>query len=107
MNLFNLAGDVPDEPECDNVVGNEFGVVLAWFFETEKKDDELLAPVSSMHEVVSLQVGHHIPVRITYGWGCQKIGYTERREMTSPKVLCLEPVRWQSRHDILCRRVMR
>lgn len=62
-------GDLPNEPECDNVVGNEFSVVLAWFFETEEEDDELLAPVSSMHEVVTFQVGYHIPVRITYGEG--------------------------------------
>lgn len=74
MNLFNQAGDVPNEPECDNVVGNELGEVLAWFFETEKKDNELLAPVRSMHEVVSFQVRYHIPVRITYGEVCQKIG---------------------------------
>lgn len=58
---------VPNEPECDKVVGNEFAVVLAWFFETEKKDNELLAPVGRMHEVVSLQVRYHFPVRIACG----------------------------------------
>ena len=61
------SGDVPNEPERDKVVGNEFGVVLARFFETEKKDNELLTPVSRLHKVVSLQVGEHIPVRITCG----------------------------------------
>lgn len=64
--LLNEARGVPNEPESDKVVGNEFAVVLAWFFETEKKDNELLAPVSGVHEVVSFQVRYHIPVRITY-----------------------------------------
>jgi hypothetical protein len=57
---------VPNEPESDKVVGNEFFVVLAWFFETEKKDNELLAPVSCLHEVVSFQVRYHFPARIAY-----------------------------------------
>lgn len=78
-NLLEQAGDVPNEPECDKVVGNEFGVVLAWFFETEKKDNELLAPICRMHEVVSFQVRYHIPMRITYGEARQKIGVPRRR----------------------------
>lgn len=60
-------GDVPDEPERDKMVGDEFVVVLAWFFKTEKQDDELLAPVSRMNKIVSFQSGQHIPERIAYG----------------------------------------
>lgn len=83
--------DVPNEPESDKVVGNEFGIVLAWFFETEKKDNELLAPVSRMQEVVSFQVRNHIPVRIVYKQEVvriQKRGRNDTRDLARSGQSC-------------------
>lgn len=62
------------------MVGNEFVVVFAWLFETEEKNDELLTPVSRMHEVVSFQVRDHIPVRIAYGGGMSEGGMRVGRD---------------------------
>lgn len=48
------------------MVSDELVVVLAGLFEAKHENDELLTPVSKLHQVVSLHVGYHIPVRITY-----------------------------------------
>ena len=69
--LTKRGGDLPDEPERDKVVSNELIVVLTRFFETEEKDDELLAPVSRMHEIVTFQIGYHLPVGVAYEYGSE------------------------------------
>lgn len=44
----------PNQPQSDKVVCDELIVILSWFFQTEKDDKELLTPVGSLHEIVSL-----------------------------------------------------
>ena len=39
-------------------------VILARLFEPEKENDELLATVRSLHEVVPLEFWFHLPVRV-------------------------------------------
>ena len=54
----------PNKPKSDEVVGNELTVVLAGFFESQEKDDELLPPVCHLHKIVRFEFWLHVPVRI-------------------------------------------
>ena len=55
---------VPDEPERDEVVRDELLVVLPRLFKLEHEHQELVAPVCRLHEVVALELGLHVPVRV-------------------------------------------
>ena len=43
-NGWLILGQLPDEPDGDEVVADELVVILPWFLETEKEDEELLSP---------------------------------------------------------------
>ena len=45
---------------------NEFLMVFPWLLETKEEDDKLLTPVRRLHEIVALEFGSHLPVRIIY-----------------------------------------
>lgn len=47
-----LLGQLPDEPDSNEVVAHELIVVLPWLFETEKEDEELLGPEGCLHELI-------------------------------------------------------
>jgi hypothetical protein len=57
---------LPNKPDGNEMVAHELVVVLPWFLETEKKNQELLGPERCLHEVVALELGLQLPVRITY-----------------------------------------
>lgn len=70
---------LPDKPDGNKVVTHELVVVLPWFLEAEKKNDELLDPEGCLHEVVQLELGFHLPVRITYDmYGRSEYDYLAR-----------------------------
>jgi hypothetical protein len=56
----------PDEPESDKVMSDEFVVVFSGLLKSEDQNEELLAPVGGLGEVVSLELGLHVPVGIVY-----------------------------------------
>jgi hypothetical protein len=43
---------------------DEFLVVFPRFLKTKDEDDKLLTPVRSLHEIVTLEFGSHLPVRV-------------------------------------------
>ena len=63
-NAKDEAPDIPHQPQSDQVMSNKLIVVLAWFLKLECEHYELLAPVCSLHEIVALKLGLHVPVRI-------------------------------------------
>ena len=77
-------------------------VILARLFKPEKENNELLAPVRSLHEVVPLEFWFHIPVRVVcrMSFKCTLCGNVEYVR-TDPEVLGVVPPCWQLRHDAL------
>ena len=63
---------LPDKPDGNEVVTHELIVVLPWFLEAEKKNEELLNPEGCLHEVVRLELRLHLPVRVTYNGACDQ-----------------------------------
>ena len=45
---------------------DEFLEVFPGLLETKDEDDELVTPVRRLHEIVALQFGSHLPVRVIY-----------------------------------------
>lgn len=57
---------VPNEPESNKVVCDEFMVIFARLFETEDQNDELLTPIGCLHELIVLEFGQHIPMWVVF-----------------------------------------
>ena len=51
-----------DQPERDEVVRDEFVVVLSWLLELDEHDERLLEPVAELEQVVVLELRSHLPV---------------------------------------------
>ena len=60
------AEHAPDKPKRDKMVQNQLHVVLARFLELESEDEQLLAPVCGLHQVVPLEHRDHLPVWVAY-----------------------------------------
>ena len=45
---------------------DEFLEVFPGLLETKDEDDKLVTPVRRLHEIVALQFGSHLPVRVIY-----------------------------------------
>jgi len=65
------------------VMRDEEMIVFTWLLHLERKDEELLAPVGRLDEVIAFQLGGHVPVRIIY-----------------PKVFRIVPPGRQARHNV-------
>lgn len=57
-------GSIPDEPERDQMMGDEHVVVPPGFLETEEEDNKLLTPIGRLHKVVTFELRFHLPVGI-------------------------------------------
>jgi hypothetical protein len=56
----------PYEPKSDEMMCDKFLVILARLLKTKDEDNELLAPVRRLHEIVALQSRCHLPVWVIY-----------------------------------------
>lgn len=83
------------------MVRNKFPVVLPGFLKAQYKDDELLTPVSNLHEVIPLEFRCHLPMRVVY-WLCWGYKYNVFEcELTYPKIFCVIPPCTQLSHNPL------
>jgi hypothetical protein len=54
----------PDEPEGDNMMGNERSMILTPLLKAQEHDDHLMRPVGRMHDIVPFEIRYHVPVRV-------------------------------------------
>ena len=59
------------------MMDDELCEIFSWLFKPEYKDNELLTPVSQLHEIIALDEGCHAPV-----W------------VLKPEVFSAKPPRW-------------
>ena len=78
------------------MVRHEFVVVLARLLEFQKQNDELMAPVRRLHEIVPLELRSYLPVGIICV--CRYLDEAHSivgETRTNPKVFCVIPPSWQ------------
>lgn len=57
---------IPNEPESNKVMRDELMVIFARFFKAKNQDDELLAPIGCLHELIVLEFRQHVPMWIVF-----------------------------------------
>lgn len=73
------------------MVHDKFFVVLAWLFQPEGENKQLLAPIRKLDQVVHFHLGLHIPVRIVYIDVLERLRRASWRR-TGPEGLGVVPV---------------
>jgi hypothetical protein len=76
-------------------------VIFTRLLQPKNENDELLTPIRKLHQIVSLELSRHVPVRVIWLSTVSEEGRKKGRELADPKVFGLVPKRRQLAHDAL------